>query len=295
MAKRSIWTGSISFGLVNVPVKLFSALQQKEVHFNMLHKKDGGRIKLQRVCQKDGEVIEWGDVAKGYEIRKGRMVQIDPAELETLDPVATKTIEIEDFVDLGQIDPIYFDHTYYVAPDKGAAKPYALLHEAMVRLNKVGIARVVLRTKQYLCAVRPFERGLALSTMQYHDEIVDLDDVGIPRMTRPDKRELDMAEQLVDALSRDFDAKKYKDEYRERVLELIQAKARGEEIEVPEPAEREGEGLSLFEALERSLSTGGKKGKTAAKKKAATAARAKKRTRTAAKRKTGGARKKKAA
>ncbi len=293
MAKRSIWSGSITFGLVNVPVKLFSAVSQQEVHFNMLHDKDGGRIKQQRICSKDGKPVDWDEIAKGYEIRKGRYVMISREELETLDPVATKTIDIEDFVELTEIDPIYYESTYYIVPDRGAEKAYALLHDAMTKQGKVGIARFVMRTRQYLAAVRPYGRGLAISTMNYADEIVDLDEVGAPRSkAHADPRERAMAEKLIDALSTSFKPDKYKDDYRERVLELVRAKSAGKEIEAPEAAEAPGEGLSLFDALERSLKGGGAK-PDEGKRKAARAARSKRRTTASAKR--SGARKKKAA
>src|SRR6266481_4282297 len=169
---RPIWSGSISFGLVTVPVKLFSATSPKEVRFHMLHDKDGGRIQQKRVCSIDGEEVSWEHIVKGFEISKGRYVTVTREELEAFNPRANKAIEIEDFVDLSQIDPIYYESTYYLVPDRGAAKPYALLVEAMKRTHRVGIARFVLRTKQYLAAVRPLRNALTISTMLYHDEIV---------------------------------------------------------------------------------------------------------------------------
>src|SRR3954471_5802789 len=152
---RPIWSGSISFGLVSVPVKLFSATSPREVRFHMLHDKDGGRIQQKRVCSIDGHEVAWEHIIKGFEISRGRYVSVTRDELAAFNPRASKTIEIEDFVELSQIDPIYYQTTYYLAPDKGAAKPYALLVEAMKRSGRVGVARFVLRTKQYLCAVRP--------------------------------------------------------------------------------------------------------------------------------------------
>src|SRR3954466_8667198 len=253
---RPIWSGSISFGLVSVPVKLFSATSQKEVRFHMLHDKDGGRIHQKRVCSIDGDEVTWEHIVKGYEIGKGRYVTVTREELESFNPRATKSIEIEDFVDLAQIDPIYYESTYYLVPDKGAAKPYALLAEAMRRAGKVGVARFVLRTRQYLAAVRPMGRALAISTMLYADEVVAQDELdGLPDShSKPGDRELKMAEQLIGSLEADFDPKKYKDDYREQVLALLERKAEGEEIVAEEPAEEpRGKVVNLMDALQKSL------------------------------------------
>lgn len=250
---RSLWSGAISFGLVNVPVKLFSAVSPKEVRFNMLHHKDGGRIQQKRVCSVDGEEVPWEEIAKGYEVRRGRYVMLSREELEALDPKASRAIEIEDFVDLSQIDPIYYEHTYYAAPDSGAERPYALLLDAMKHTNRVAIARIVLRTKQYLCAIRPMGDALALSTMQYHDEIVPAKALDIPKPPKPAARELEMAERLVDSLSADFEPQRYKDDHRERVLALLKKKAEGEEIVVEPAEERRATVVNLADALEQSL------------------------------------------
>ena len=252
---RPIWSGSISFGLVSVPVKLFSATSPKEVRFHMLHDKDGGRIQQKRVCSLDGEEVPWEHIVKGFEISKGRYVSVTREELEAFNPRASKAIEIEDFVDLSQIDPIFYESTYYLVPDRGAAKPYALLVEAMKRTHRVGVARFVLRTKQYLAAVRPLGGALALSTMLYADEVVSQDDLeGLPDShSKPGERELKMAEQLIGSLASDFDVRKYKDDYRERVLALLERKAEGEEI-VAEPAEEpRGKVVNLMDALQKSL------------------------------------------
>jgi len=253
---RPIWSGSISFGLVSVPVKLFSATSPKEVRFHMLHDKDGGRIQQKRVCSLDGEEVPWEHVIKGFELSKGRYVSVSRQELEAFNPRATKAIEIEDFVDLSQIDPIYYDSTYYLVPDRGAQKPYALLAAAMKRTGRVGIARFVLRTRQYLAAVRPMGQALALSTMLHGDEVVAQDDLeGLPdTKARPGERELKMAEQLIGSLAAEFDAGKYKDDYRKQVLALLERKAEGEEIVAEEPAkEPRGKVVDLMEALQKSL------------------------------------------
>ena len=251
---RPIWSGSISFGLVSVPVKLVSATSPKEVHFHMLHDKDAGRIQQKRVCSKDGQEVPWEHIVKGFEISKGRYVTVGKDELEKFQPRGTKAIEIEDFVDLAQIDPIYYESTYYLVPDRGAGKPYALLAEAMRRTGKVGIARFVLRTRQSLAAVRPLGKALALSTMLYADEVVAQDDLeGLPA-ARPGERELKMAEQLIGSLDAKFDIGKYRDDYREQVLALLEKKAEGEEISLSEePAAAQGKVVDLMEALKKSL------------------------------------------
>lgn len=251
---RSLWSGSITFGLVNIPVKLFSAVSHKEVHFHMLHDEDGARIKQKRVCSLDGAEVPYEHIAKGYEVRPGQYVMIEPEELEKFDPKATHSIDIEDFVDLEEIDPIFFESTYYLAPDKGSGKPYALLLEAIRTTGKVGIARMVMRTKQYLCAVRPMGEGLALSTMLYADEVNSIDELeAIPKHQKPPERELGMAEQLVKSLSSKWEPDKYKDEYRDKVLELIHKKAEGEEIVATTPEPEPTKVVSLMDALRRSL------------------------------------------
>src|SRR5204862_568764 len=253
---RPIWSGSISFGLVSVPVKLYSATSTKEVRFLMLHDKDGGRIQQKRVCSIDGDEVPWEHIVKGFEVSKGRYVTVTREELEAFTPKATRSIDIEDFVDLHQIDPIYYDTTYYLLPDRGATRPYALLLEAMKKTGRIGVARFVLRTKQYLAAVRPIGRVLAISTMLYADEVVDQSELdGLPGSeAKPREKELHMAEQLVDSLAADFDPKKYKDTWREQVLALLERKAEGEEI-VAEPAEEQPRGkvVNLMDALAKSL------------------------------------------
>ena len=260
---RPIWSGSISFGLVNVPVKLYSATSPKEVRFHMLHDKDSGRIQQKRVCSIDGEEVAWEHIVKGFEISKGRYVTVSKEELAAFDPKATRSIEIEDFVELSQIDPIFYESTYYLLPDRGAARPYELLHEAMKRTGKVGVARFVLRTKQYLAAVRPLGKALALSTMHHADEVVEQSELeGLPGAeAKPREKELHMAEQLVESLAADFDPKKYKDTYREEVLALLEKKAEGQEI-VAEPAEEEPRGkvVNLMDALAKSLAAARKGG-----------------------------------
>jgi len=256
---RPMWTGSISFGLVNIPVKLFSAVHHQEVSFHQLHNKDGGRIRQKRVCEVDGKEVSYEDIDKGYEVSPGNYVMIDPKELQKLNPKATRAIDIEDFVDLEDVDPLFYDGNYYLAPDKGAAKPYALLLEAMRRTKKVGIARMVMRTKQYLCAIRPRGDALVLHTLLYADEIVSEDDVeSIGKHTAPAARELHMAEQLVGSLSGKWTPDKYHDEYREQVLDMIKKKAEGQEIVAPVAEEEPQKVVNLMDALRKSLSNVGK-------------------------------------
>ena len=252
---RSIWGGAISFGLVNVPVKLFTAVRKKDVRFHQLHGKDGARIQQKRVCSLDGEEVPYEELAKGYEIASGQYVMIDPAELEELDPESTHTIDIEDFVDLDQIDPLFFDSSYYVVPDERGIKPYRLLLEAMRDANKVGIAKVVMRTKQYLVALRPVGDALVMSTMNFADEVVPQEELeGLPGQSHDvSDRELAMANQLIGSLATDFDPSKYHDTYREQVLNLIERKAEGQEIVAQPAAERPAPVVDLMAALEASL------------------------------------------
>jgi DNA end-binding protein Ku len=249
---RSIWSGAIAFGLVNVPVQLYTAIAPKEIRFHLLHEKDGGRIHLQRVCSVDEEAVPWNEITKGYEVSRGRHVLISPEELDAIDPKATHTIDIDAFVDLEEIDPIYYEATYHVVPDEGAARAFALLLEAMEKQRKIAVATVVLRTKQHLACLRPMGKGLVLSTMQYADEIVPLADVAAPVSAKPSDKELKLAEQLIGSLSSKFEPEKYTDDYRERVLDLVERKAKGEVIETPGP-EREPEVIDLADALARSL------------------------------------------
>src|SRR3954464_5746344 len=200
---RSIWSGAISFGLVNVPVKLYSAVSKKTVRFHQLHDKDGVRIQQKRVCPADGEEVPYENIVRGYEITPEQYVVVEPQELEALEPRKTKTIDIEDFVDLEEIDPLYYDHPYYLMPGTGAAKPYKLLVTAMEESQKVAIARVVIRQKEQLVAVRPSDGVLAMSTMTFPDEGIAADRFddapGDDVDTTP--REVDMARQLIDSLS----------------------------------------------------------------------------------------------
>jgi DNA end-binding protein Ku len=237
---RAIWSGAISFGLVNVPIKLYSATSPKSVRFHQLHAKDGVRIQQKRVCPADGEEVSYEDLVKGFEIAPDRYVIVRQEELDALDPRHTKTIDIESFVELADIDPVYYDSAYHVAPSTGGAKPYALLLSAMEQAEKVAIGRFVLRTRQQLCALRPAGGVLVLSTMLYGDEVnapERLDELDALGEVEANEREVAMAGQLIESLSTPFDPSSYRDEYRERVLDLIDRKAAGEQVAVqPAPA-----------------------------------------------------------
>ena len=273
---RSIWGGAISFGLVNVPVKLFTAVRKKDVRFHQLHRPDGARINQKRVCSNDGDEVAYEDIVKGYEIAKGQYVIVDPEELDALDPESTHTIDIEDFVQLDQIDPLFFDASYYVVPDARGEKAYRLLLESMKEAGKVGIARVVMRTKQYLVAIRPVEDALVMSTMNFADEVVPESELeGLPGSSaNVSDRELTMAKQLIESLSTDFDPGKYHDTYREKVLELIEQKAEGKEVVAPPEPKAATPVVDLMAALEASLAAA--KGEKAAKAGSKDGAKAKK-------------------
>jgi DNA end-binding protein Ku len=253
---RSIWSGAISFGLVNVPVKLYSAVSRKTVRFNQLNEKTGNRIQQKRVDPETGDEVPFEQIVKGFELTKDRYVIITPDELDALDPERSRTIQIEDFVDQEDIDPIYYDHPYYLVPDKGAEKAYGLLLNAMEASGKVAIARVVLRSKEQLVAIRPAGDLLMMETMIFHDEVVphdDIDDLPDSKSLKVSDREVKMAQQLIDSLSSEFEPSKYRDEYRDKVLDLIERKAQGEEIAVQPEAPAPAKVPDLMAALEASL------------------------------------------
>jgi DNA end-binding protein Ku len=290
---RSIWTGAISFGLVTVPVKLYSAVNRKTVRFNQLNAKTGSRIAQKRVDASTGEEVAYEDLVKGYEISSDRYVVIDPAELDSVQPAKTKTIDIEDFVDLEEIDPIFYDHPYYLAPGPGGAKPYRLLLEAMRDTNRVAIAKVVIRQKESLVAIRPLADHdvLEMATMLFADEVVDparLDDIPAAEDVKTNKREIDIAKQLIESLAGEFEPTKYKDTYREAVLEMIEKKAAGEEIVIQAADEETAPVPDLMSALKASLDavrerTGDEDGDAEAKPKRKRASSSKSKAKSAAK------------
>jgi DNA end-binding protein Ku len=254
---RAIWSGSISFGLLNVPVKLYSAVARRGISLREIRQFDGARIRHRRVAEGTDEEVPYEKITKAFEITSGNYVPLEKAEMEALAPKKTRAIEVQDFVDLDQIDPIYFDSPYYLGPAEGAEKAYSLLASAMERSGKVAIARFVFRNKEHLAALRAADGVLTLTTMRFADEVVpadELDDVLPAEPPKPAKREVEMAEKLIDSLTRDFDPAAYRDEYREELMALIERKAEGKEIVTPEAAEPEAtQAPDLMAALEESI------------------------------------------
>ncbi len=253
---RSIFNATITFGLVNVPIKLYSATESKTVHFTEVHESDGAKIEHRRLDPESGEEVPYDEIVKGYEIAPDRYVTISDSELQSVAPKASRLIEIEEFVDLAEIDPLFYESSYYLVPDKGAAKAYSLLVQAMREAGKVAIARVVLRNKEHLVALRPAEGALMMETMNFHDEVVpaeDLDELLAAQEATASDREVAMAKQLIGSLTTDFEPTRYADTYREKVLELIERKAAGEEVAVQPEAPAPAAVPDLMAALEASL------------------------------------------
>jgi DNA end-binding protein Ku len=252
---RAIWTGAISFGLVNVPVKLYSAVQRKGVRFNQLDSEGNVRIQQKRVNPLTGDEVPYERLVKGYEIAPDQYVVIEPGELDALAPHRTRTVDILDFVDLTEIDPVFFDQPYYLAPGAGGAKPYKLLLEAMRETGRVAIGTVVIRNRQAVVAIRPSEGVLQMVTMVYADEVVPADRIDeLPDETvELTERELDIAKQLIESLGAEWEPGKYRDEYREQVLALIESKAAGEDVAVQPAREDAAPVPDLMAALKASL------------------------------------------
>jgi len=252
---RPVWSGTISFGLVAIPVKLFHAVRRKSVSFNQLDERNMARIRYRKVNGETGEEVPEEHIVKGYEVSKGQYIVIDPDELEPFMPAATKTIDLEEFVDLDEIDPVFFDTAYHLAPDVNA-KPYALLAQAMEASGKVGIGRYVMRNKQYTAAIRAEAGRLVMSSLAYADEVVDPDEIeAIAELADIDvsDKEVMMAESLVESLSADFEPWKYRDEYREQVMTLIEMKRDGEEMVAPTSEAEAPKVIDIMAALEASV------------------------------------------
>lgn len=236
---RAIWSGSITFGLISLPVKAYSAASRQKIDFDMLHGEDGGKVEYKRVCSIDGEEVPWDEIVKGYEIEPGRYVTFTKEELAAIQPESTHTIDIEDFVQISEIDPMYFDAPYYLLPEPGARRAYELLHHVMVDAGVVAVARVVMRTRERLVAIRPLAGGtLAMETMHFADEVRDVPEQKLDgRATaEPTEREITMARSLVDALTIEFDPQRYRDTWRDEIVARIEAKAEGDLVEAPEDA-----------------------------------------------------------
>jgi DNA end-binding protein Ku len=251
-----MWSGAISFGLVNVPIKMFTAARSQDVRFNQLHESDMSRIRLKKFCAEEDAEVPPEEIVRGFDVGSDQYVVVTDEEMEALAPRVTSGIEIEEFVDLSEIDPVFFENSYYLVPDKNGTKPYALLRAAMRDAGKIALGRVVLRNKQYLVAIRPAGQALAMSTLYYPDEVVAQEELdGLPGdEVEATERELAMAQQLIEALSNDFDPDKYHDEYREALMALIEEKASGAEVvHLPEKAAPESKVTDLMSALEASI------------------------------------------
>ena len=265
---RAIWKGSISFGLVNIPIALYPATRREELKFRLLRKGDLSPVNYKRVAEKDGKEVPWDQIVKGYEYEKGKYVVLKDEDFERVDLEATQTVDIQDFVDQEEIDPMFFYKPYYLEPQKGGDKAYALLRDALKDANKVGVAKVVIKTRQYLAGVKPEDGALVLELMHFADELADPEKLHVPKKTEVGKREMNMARSLIDSMSSKWNPEKYKDDYREALMEVIQEKveAGGKEIEEkPKRAPKPTKVIDLVSVLKKSLEETGAKRKTTAK------------------------------
>ena len=264
---RAIWKGSISFGLVNIPIALYPATRREEFKFRLLRKSDLSPVNYKRVAEKDGKEVSWDQIVKGYEYEKGKYVVLKDEDFERVDLEVTQTVDIQDFVDLEEIDPMFFYKPYYLEPQKGGDKAYALLRDALKDSNKVGIAKVVIKTRQYLAGVKPEDGALVLELMHFADELADPGKLHVPKKTEVGKREMTMAKSLIDSMSSKWNPEKYKDDYREALMEVIEEKVEAgvKEIEEkPKKMPKPTKIIDLVSVLQKSLEqTGGKKKATA--------------------------------
>ena len=270
---RAIWKGSISFGLVNIPIALYPATRREEFKFRLLRKSDLSPVNYKRVAEKDGKEVPWDQIVKGYEYEKGKYVVLKDEDFERVDLEATQTVDIQDFVNVDEIDPIYFYKPYYLEPQKGGDKAYALLRDALEDSRKVGIAKVVIKTRQYLAGVKPEDGALVLELMHFADELADTGKLHLPKKVEVGKREMNMAKSLIDSMSSKWNPEKYRDDYREALMEVIEEKveAGGKEIEAkPKKAPKPTKVIDLVSVLQKSLEQTGR-----AKKKSTTKSRAK--------------------
>ena len=270
---RAIWKGSISFGLVNIPIALYPATRREEFKFRLLRKSDLSPVNYKRVAEKDGKEVPWDQIVKGYEYEKGKYVVLKDEDFERVDLEATQTVDIQDFVNVDEIDPIYFYKPYYLEPQKGGDKAYALLRDALKESKKVGIAKVVIKTRQYLAGVKPEDGALVLELMHFADELADTGKLHLPKKVEVGKREMNMAKSLIDSMSAKWNPEKYHDDYREALMEVIEEKveAGGKEIEEkPKKAPKPTKVIDLVSVLQKSLEQTGR-----AKKKSTTKSRAK--------------------
>jgi DNA end-binding protein Ku len=253
MAPRSIWNGTITFGMVNVPVKLYSATESKSISFHEVHARDGARIEHRRICPKDDKEVSNDEIVKGYEFAEDKYVVLEKEEIKAAAGDRGKIVELTEFVDAAEIDPVFYEKTYYVG-SRDDADPYRLVFAALRKSGRAGIGRFTFHDREYLVAVRALDDAIALHTMRFHDEVVEADELDLPTPSKnPSKREVEMATKLVDTLAEEFDASAYEDTYRDSVLALIKRKAKGEEIDLDAQEEPE-QGDDLMAALEASLS-----------------------------------------
>jgi DNA end-binding protein Ku len=265
---RAIWKGSISFGLVNIPIALYPATRREELKFRLLRKSDLSPVNYKRVAEKDGKEVSWDQIVKGYEYDKGKYVVLKDEDFERVDLEATQTVDIQDFVDQEEIDPMFFYKPYYLEPQKGGDKAYALLRDALKDSGKVGIAKVVIKTRQYLAGVKPEDGALVLELMHFADELADAGKLHVPKKTEIGKREMNMAKSLIDSMSSKWNPEKYKDDYREALMEVIEEKveAGGKQIEEkPKKAPKPTKIIDLVSVLQKSLDQTGARKKATAK------------------------------
>src|SRR6266513_2027418 len=262
---RAIWKGSISFGLVNIPIGLYPATKREDLSFRLLRKSDLSPVNYKRVAEKDGKEVPWNEIVKGYEYEKGKYVVLKEEDFQRVDLEATQTVDIQDFVDLDEIDPIFFYRPYYLEPQKGGDKAYALLRDSLAHKKKVGIAKVVIKTRQYLAGVKPEDGALVLELMHFADELADPQKLHVPKKLEIGKREMTMAKSLIDSMSSKWEPQKYKDDYREALMEVIEEKveAGGKEIEEkPKKALKPTKVIDLVSVLQKSLEQTGSKEKS---------------------------------
>lgn len=255
---RSLWTGSLSFGLVNVPVRLETAVRDRDLHFRQIHRKDGAPIEVQRWCSKEGIEVDYDEITHGYELDDENQITVSDLELQAIEPRRTRTIDIEQFVELADVDPLYFDHPYWLVPasdDDGAVRAYRLLTEVMGKTDLAALGRFVMRTKEYLALVRERDGALTLTTMLFADETRPTKDVdaATQKSHKPARKELDAAVAVIEALSEDWDPEKYHDRYRDRLRKVVQRKGKGETITIPDADEAPEPAPDLMAALERTL------------------------------------------
>src|SRR5437870_1464741 len=276
---RAIWKGSISFGLVNIPIALYPATMKEELKFRLLRKSDLSPVNYKRVAEKDGKEVPWDQIVKGYEYEKGKFVVLKEEDFERVDLEATQTVDIQDFVHVDEIDPMFFYKPYYLEPRKGGDKAYALLRDALKDSKIVGIAKVVIKTREYLAGVKPEDGALVLELMHFADELADTEKLHVPKKVEVGKREMNMAKSLIDSMSAKWNPEKYHDEYREALMEVIEEKveAGGKEIEEkPRKAPKPTKVIDLVSVLQKSMEQTGAKKKTTAKSRAKKAQPAKK-------------------